>query len=260
MPHVLVGTPGRVQHFMKAGVVKFDSLRRLILDECDDMIQDNETRRQIQDIFKKTPVEKQVMMCSATLSEKARTICRQISRDAEEIFIDDSKLTLHGLQQYYVECTEQEKIKQLTQLLDKIDFNQIMIFVKSKDRASALGSVLEKAFFPSIFIHGGLKQEERLNRYQKFKEYESRILVTTDLFGRGVDMERVNIVVNFDMPKTSNDYLHRVGRAGRFGTKGLAITLVADETDKTTLEEIDSRFEMKLTALPEEIESSTYMN
>merc|ERR1719450_622871 len=110
------------------------------------MIQDNSMRRQIQDIFKKTPAEKQVMMCSATLSEQARKICRQISRDAEEIFIDDNKLTLHGLQQHYIEISEAEKIKKLTSLLDKIDFNQIMIFVKSGDRASALSNVLEKAF------------------------------------------------------------------------------------------------------------------
>jgi ATP-dependent RNA helicase UAP56/SUB2 len=108
-------------------------------------------------------------------------------------------------------------------------------------------------------IHSDLKQQERLDRYKKFKEYQSRILVSTNLFGRGVDIERVNIVINFDMPTSSNEYLHRVGRAGRFGTKGLAITFVSGEEDKKTLKDVQDRFEVKVTPLPDEIDSAAYM-
>lgn len=257
-PSILVGTPGRVLHFIKKGTIKVDRIKRLILDECDEMLQGKEFRRQIQEIYKKTPKDKQVMMCSATISDQARSICRQISRNAEEIFIDDKKLTLHGLQQHYVEIDEKEKIKRLNDLLDGLDFNQVMVFVRSKERAAALDKVLQKAYFPSIALHGSLKQEERLERYRKFKEYESRILVTTNLCGRGVDMERVNVVVNFDMPKEPNTYLHRVGRAGRFGTKGLAVTFVSGEKDQETLTAIQDRFEVKITELPKEIKSSSY--
>jgi len=260
MPHVLVGTPGRVQHFMNKGIISFKSLQRMILDECDDMLQDDSMRRQIQDIFKKAPFAKQMLMCSATISESAARVCRQISENAEEIFLDDSKLTLHGLQQHYVELAEDQKIKNLTSLLDRIDFNQMMIFVKSKKRATALNKILSEACFPSIFLHGGLKQEDRLDRYRKFKEFEARILITTNLCGRGVDMERVNVVINFDMPEKSNEYLHRVGRAGRFGTKGLAITFVNDESDKKTLAEIQDRFEVKVTTLPKNIDTASYTN
>lgn len=259
-PNILVGTPGRVLHFIKKGAVDVGRVKRLILDECDEMLQGKEFRRQIQEIFKSTPKEKQVMMCSATISDKARSICRQISNNAEEIFIDDKKLTLHGLQQHFVEIDEKEKIKKLNDLLDSLDFNQVMVFVRSKERATALDKVLQKAFFPSIAMHGSLKQEERLERYRKFKEYESRILVTTNLCGRGVDMERVNVVVNFDMPKDPNVYLHRVGRAGRFGTKGLAVTFVSGEKDQETLQAIQDRFEVKITELPKEIKSSSYKN
>merc|ERR1712156_539571 len=259
-PHILVGTPGRVLHFLKKGVISLDRVKRLILDECDDMLQGKEFRRQIQEIFKSTPKEKQVMMCSATISDKARSICRQISNNAEEIFIDDKKLTLHGLQQHFVEIDEKEKIKKLNDLLDSLDFNQVMVFVRSKERATALDKVLQQAFFPSIAIHSGLKQEERLERYRKFKEYESRILVTTNLCGRGVDMERVNVVVNFDMPNDPNEYLHRVGRAGRFGTKGLAITFVSGEKNKEVLQSIQDKFEVKITVLPDELDSATYKN
>jgi len=259
-PHILIGTPGRVLHLLNENVLKLDNLKRFVLDECDDILENGlNMRRQVQEIFKKTPHEKQVMMFSATISENARTICRKLSRKAEEIFVDDKKLTLHGLQQHFVELTEQEKIRKLNDLLDALDFNQVVIFVKTKQRAAALDKMLQKCFFPSMCIHSDLKQEERLQRYKDFKEYKKRILVSTNLFGRGVDIERVNIVINFDMTGTPNEYLHRVGRAGRFGTKGLAVTFVSGDEDKKVLQEIQDKFEVKITTLPDEIDSSTYM-
>jgi len=259
-PHILIGTPGRVLHLLNENVLKLDNLKRFILDECDDILENGlNMRRQVQEIFKKTPHEKQVMMFSATISEAARGICRKLSRKAEEIFVDDKKLTLHGLQQHFVELSENEKIRKLNDLLDALDFNQVVVFVKTRQRASALDKMLQKCFFPSMCIHSDLKQEERLDRYRKFKEYQSRILVSTNLFGRGVDIERVNIVINFDMPNNSNEYLHRVGRAGRFGTKGLAITFVCGDEDKEVLKDTQDRFEVKITPLPDEIDSSSYM-
>merc|ERR1719242_1262193 len=259
-PSILIGTPGRVLHLLNENVLKLENLKRFILDECDDILENGlNMRRQVQEIFKKTPHEKQVMMFSATISESARAICRKLSRKAEEIFVDDKKLTLHGLQQHFVELKENEKIRKLNDLLDALDFNQVVVFVKTKQRASALDKMLQKCFFPSMCIHSDLKQEERLERYKKFKQYKSRILVSANLFGRGVDIERVNIVINFDMPNDSNEYLHRVGRAGRFGTKGLAITFISDDDDKKILADVQSRFEVKVTAMPDEIDSSSYM-
>jgi len=259
-PHVLIGTPGRVLHLLNDNVLKLDNVKRFILDECDNLLEGGlDMRRQVQEIFKKTPHEKQVMMFSATISPEARLLCRKFSKKPEEIFVDDKKLTLHGLQQHFVKLTEQEKIKKLNDLLDALDFNQVVVFVKTKQRAAALDRMLQKCYFPSMCIHSDLKQEQRLERYKKFKEYKSRILVSTNLFGRGVDVERVNIVINFDMSTDSNEYLHRVGRAGRFGTKGLAITFIADDEDQKVLDDVQSRFEVKVTALPDEIDASSYM-
>jgi len=259
-PSILIGTPGRVLHLLNSDVLKLDRLTRFVLDECDNLLEGGlDMRKQVQEIFKKTPHKKQVMMYSATISPEARALCRKFSKNAEEIFVDDKKLTLHGLQQHYVKIEEKEKIRKLTDLLDALDFNQVVIFVKTKQRATALDRVLKQAMFPSMCIHGNLKQEERLERYKKFKEYKSRILICTNLFGRGVDIERVNIVINFDMSSESNEYLHRVGRAGRFGTKGLAITFITDEEDQKILDEVQNRFEVKVTALSDELESSTYM-
>jgi len=258
-PSILVGTPGRVLHLLNDRVLKLDKLSRFILDECDNLLEGGlDMRRQVQEIFKKTPHEKQVMMYSATISPEARELCRKFSKKAEEIFVDDKKLTLHGLQQHFVELEEKDKIRKLNDLLDAIDFNQVVVFVKTKQRADALDKMLRRCFFPSICIHADLDQKTRLERYKNFKDFKSRILVSTNLFGRGVDIERVNIVINFDMPNDSNEYLHRVGRAGRFGTKGLAITFVSDDKDKEILADVQSRFEVKVTALPDEIEKSAY--
>eukprot|EP00755_Sulcionema_specki_P024550 Sspe_Gene.1576::Locus_521_Transcript_1_1_Confidence_1.000_Length_1317::g.1576::m.1576/K12812/UAP56, BAT1, SUB2; ATP-dependent RNA helicase UAP56/SUB2 len=121
-------------------------------------------------------------------------------KDPLEIYVDSqSKLTLHGLQQYYVDLKEEEKIRKLTDLLDSLDFNQVVIFVRSKERCEKLNELLRECAFPSIAIHANLDQETRIKTYQSFKDFKSRICVATDLFGRGIDIERVNIVIQFDM-------------------------------------------------------------
>eukprot|EP00050_Salpingoeca_kvevrii_P021806 m.115908 g.115908 ORF g.115908 m.115908 type:complete len:293 (-) comp9489_c1_seq2:168-1046(-) len=177
-----------------------------------------------------------------------------------EIYVDDeAKLTLHGLKQHYVKLKENEKNAKLFALLDVLDFNQVVIFVKAVNRCVALCKLLCDQNFPAISIHRGLKQPERLERYKQFKDFSSRILVATDLFGRGMDIERVNIVFNYDMPENSDSYLHRVARAGRFGTKGLAISFVTDENDATVLNDVQKRFEVSISELPDEIDSSSYI-
>ncbi|KAF8820152.1 DEAD (Asp-Glu-Ala-Asp) box polypeptide DDX39 [Cardiosporidium cionae] len=227
-PHILVGTPGRVLALIKGKHLVTDKITHFVLDECDKCLEKLDMRKDVQNIFMATPKKKQVMFFSATMNPETRDVCRRFMKTPVEIFIDDeSKLTLHGLLQYYVKLQESEKNRRLIDLLDKLDFNQVIIFVKSVNRAQALDGLLHECNFPSIAIHAGLPQEERIKRYQEFKDYSKRIMVATDLFGRGIDIERVNIVINYDMPESSDAYLHRVGRAGRFGTKGLALTFVS---------------------------------
>jgi len=186
----------------------------------------------------------------------------------QEIYVDDeSKLTLHGLVQHYLMLHEDEKNRKLTDLLDALDFNQVVIFVKSVQRAKVLNALLNDCNFPSVCIHRGMSQEDRLKTYKLFKEGSKRILVATDLVGRGIDIERVNIVINYDMPETddmhgngADTYLHRVGRAGRFGTKGLAITFVSSEADSGVMNQVQERFDVDIKPLPDKIDSSAYMN
>merc|ERR1712113_1142177 len=159
-----------------------------------------------------------------------------------EIYVDDeAKLTLHGLQQHYIKLEEKEKNRKLSDLLDALEFNQVVIFVKAVRRAIELDKLLKECNFPSLCIHSKLSQEERLRLYQEFKDFKHRILVATDLFGRGIDIERVNIVINYDMAPDADSYLHRVGRAGRFGTKGLAISFLSQEEDAKVLEDVQER-------------------
>jgi len=144
-------------------------------------------------------------------------------------------------------------------LLDALEFNQCVIFVSSVKRAAELNKLLVDCNFPSICIYGGMKQEERIERYKKFKDFRARIMVATNIFGRGIDIERVNVVFNYDMPEDPDTYLHRVGRAGRFGTKGLAISFAASTTDGEVLNKVQSRFVVDIPQLPDQIDASTYM-
>merc|ERR1712087_265468 len=260
-PHILIGTPGRVLALIRDKDLKLDKVSQFVLDECDKCVDKLDMRKDIQTIFIETPKKKQVMMFSATFTDETRTLCKKFMQDPHEIRVDEeSKLTLHGLLQYYVKLSEKEKNRKLNDLLDALEFNQVVIFVKSVQRAVALDKLLVECNFPSIAIHSGLKQEERIERYKQFKEFQKRIMVSTDLFGRGIDIERVNIVINYDMPEGSDPYLHRVGRAGRFGTKGLAITFSCGDEDADVLKKVQERFEVNIGEMPGQIDTTSYLN
>lgn len=259
-PHIVVGTPGRILALVRNKKLNLKHLKHFVLDECDKMLELLDMRRDVQEIFQNSPHSKQVMMFSATLSKEIRPICKKFMQDPMEVYVDDeAKLTLHGLQQHYVKLKENEKNKKLFELLDILEFNQVVIFVKSVQRCMALSQLLTEQNFPAVAIHRGMVQEERLKKYQEFKDFQKRILVATNLFGRGMDIERVNIVFNYDMPEDTDTYLHRVARAGRFGTKGLAITFASDENDAKILNSVQDRFDVNITELPDEIDLSSYI-
>ncbi|KAG1753025.1 P-loop containing nucleoside triphosphate hydrolase protein [Suillus lakei] len=275
-PHIVVATPGRLNALTREKVLDAKNVKHFTLDECDKMLEQLDMRRDVQEIFRATPHHKQVMMFSATLAKEIRITCKKFMANPLEIFVDDeTKLTLHGLQQHYVKLDENAKNRKLNELLDVLEFNQVrycltrtdvfindlqvVIFVKSVARAVELDKLLVSCNFPSISIHSGLAQEERINRYTAFKAFEKRILVATDIFGRGIDVERVNIVINYDCPPDADSYLHRVGRAGRFGTKGLAITFQSSEADQQVMSAIQQRFEVAVPELPDHIDPASYM-
>jgi ATP-dependent RNA helicase UAP56/SUB2 len=260
-PHIIVATPGRLNALVRDKHLRLGSCKVFVLDECDKMLDQIDMRRDVQEIFRATPTQKQVMMFSATLSQDVRPICKKFMQNPLEIYVDDeTKLTLHGLQQYYIKLDEREKNRKLNELLDELQFNQAIIFVKSTLRATELDKLLKECNFPSVAVHSGVSQEERIRRYKAFKDFQERICVATDVFGRGIDIERINLAINYDLPADADSYLHRVGRAGRFGTKGLSISFVSSDADQEVLKSIEKRFEVALPEFPAGgIEASTYM-
>ena len=220
-------------------------------------------RSDIQKIFTKTPANKQVMMFTATLSDEIKDVCKKIMRKTVEIIVpEEDKNHLEKLRQFYVNLTNQEKNKKLFDVLDLIQFNQAIIFVNSIQRCVALTDILNKNQFPSIAIHSELRQEERIKLFDLFKAFKKRIMVATELYGRGVDFMKVNTVINYDMATSVEAYIHRVGRAGRFGTKGITITFLSsdNENDKKIFDEFLKKCPNKAEELPEKIDPSMYSN
>jgi ATP-dependent RNA helicase UAP56/SUB2 len=161
-PHIVVATPGRLNALARDKVLDAKNVKHFVLDECDKMLEQLDMRRDVQEIFRATPHHKQVMMFSATLAKEIRATCKKFMANPLEIFVDDeTKLTLHGLQQHFVRLEEVGKNRKLNELLDTLEFNQVVIFVKSVARAIELDKLLVSCNFPSISIHSGLAQEER---------------------------------------------------------------------------------------------------
>ncbi len=217
-------------------------------------------RSDVQRIFKKTPCDKQVMMFSATLPEDTKVVCKKFMRKPVEIIVkEENKEHLEKLQQFYVKLKEEEKNTKLFNILDSIQFNQVIIFVNSILRCEALSDMLNKNNFPSIAIHADLPQDERIKLFDLFKDFKKRIMVATELYGRGVDFLKVNTVINYDMSANADAYVHRVGRAGRFGTKGITITFLSKEEDQTVFNELLEMYpNIKASPLPDEIDKSIY--
>ena len=217
-------------------------------------------RADVQKIFKKTPCDKQVMMFSATLPEDTKVVCKKFMRKPVEIIVkEENKEHLEKLQQFYVKLKEEEKNTKLFDILDNVQFNQVIIFVNSILRCETLSDMLCKNNFPSIAIHADLPQEERIKLFDLFKDFKRRIMVATELYGRGVDFLKVNTVINYDMSSKADAYVHRVGRAGRFGSKGITITFLASKDDEEVFDELLKTYPtIKAEELPKTIDKSIY--
>jgi len=259
-PHIVCGTPGRMMDLVDRKAMDLSHVKHFIIDECDKVLCEERIRSQMQRVFLATPKTKQVMMFSATLSPDMRELCKKYMHNPCEFYIDEEKLTLDGLKQYFFPIAEKDKNRKLIDILDGLDFNQCIIFVSTVQRAQVLDKLLRGINFPSICIHGAMDTQERIQHFTEFKEGKSRVLVSTDLMGRGIDVEFVNVVVNYDMTSDADQYLHRVGRAGRFGTKGLSVSFIATQQDREILDQVQQRFSVKIPELPDiaEIDPNWY--
>ncbi|EQB60133.1 hla-b associated transcript 1 [Vairimorpha apis BRL 01] len=249
-PTILIGTPGRLYEVVRRKALNLKHVKYFIMDECDRMVGDLDMRNDVQEIFVSSPRNKQTLMFTATLNSYTFDECMRFLDNPFVVRVDEeSKLTLYGLKQYYVELDEKDKLQKLHYALNSNTYNQAMIFTSNKKSPTTLVNFLKTKNFQAIELHAGLSSEERKNRLIAFKKYEHRVLITTDLLSRGIDVQDVNMVINYDMPDTPETYLHRVGRAGRFETEGIAISFVCNQEEKIKLNEVQSRFEISINKL-----------
>lgn len=245
---IVVGTCGRILDLCSREMLDLSAVSILILDEVDHLFSTDRHRWTVQRIFYHTPVAKQTMMFTATLSDEVKQTLLLFLKKPFVLEVDKQKnLTLHGLEQGYMVVPEEKKKEQLVNLIDKIaDISQAVLFTADKARADDVCEHLEKQGIPSISITSQYSTEERMKRFEAFKAFKYRFLVTTNLMARGIDIAEINLVINYDMAQDANTYLHRVGRAGRFETRGVAVSFICTDRDIVVLNEVQERFDVSV--------------
>ena len=248
----IVGTPGRIYDMLKRYALVTDSIKSFILDEADEMLSRG-FKEQIYEIFQFIPKECQVCLFSATMPEMALEIAKKFMREPTRILVNKEQLTLEGIKQYYLGVEQESwKLATLQDLYEKLSISQSIIFVNSKRKADFLKEQLEQNDYTVECIHGDLTQKDRNEIMQSFRNGNSRILITTDILARGIDIQTVSIVINYDIPRYREVYIHRIGRSGRFGRKGIAINFVT-EREYDNLKDIQNFYQTEIIPLPENI-------
>ena len=248
----IVGTPGRVFDMLKRYAIVTDKIKTFVLDEADEMLSRG-FKEQIYEIFQFIPKESQICLFSATMPDMALDLTTKFMSDPIRILIDKENLTLEGIKQYYLGVEQENwKVATLYDLYEKLSISQSIIFVNSKRKADFLKVQLEENDYTVDCIHGDLTQQERNEIMDDFRNGKSRILITTDIIARGIDVQSVSIVINYDIPRYREIYIHRIGRSGRFGRKGIAINFVT-EREYENLKDIQDFYQTEILPLPENI-------
>lgn len=245
---VAVGTPGRVSDVIKRGALRTDSLRVLILDEADEMLSQGFSD-QIYEIFKFLPKDIQVALFSATMPEDVLELTKKFMRTPTRILVKRDALTLEGIKQFYVAVEEEHKLDTLMDLYESVSIAQSVIFANTRRKVDWIAEQLNQHNHTVSSMHAEMAKGEREKVMATFRSGSSRVLVTTDLVARGIDVHHVNIVINFDLPSNKESYLHRIGRGGRYGRKGVAINFVS-QRDVDLLKEIEQHYHTQIEELP----------
>lgn len=254
--HILVATPGRVLDMAKKDVCKLSKCGMVVIDEADKLLapEFHEVIEQILSNF--LPADRQISLFSATFPVTVKGFRDRWLRKPYEINLMD-ELTLRGITQYYAFVEESKKVHCLNTLFSKLQINQSIIFCNSVNRVELLARKITDLGYSCFYIHAKMPQEQRNRVFHDFRSGACRNLVSSDLFTRGIDIQAVNVVINFDFPKSSETYLHRVGRSGRFGHRGLAISLITYD-DRFNLYRIEQELGTEIAPIPPLVEKSLY--
>ncbi|KAK2151539.1 hypothetical protein LSH36_360g02029 [Paralvinella palmiformis] len=258
--HIAVGTPGRVKQLIEEQVLNTESIRLFILDEADKLMEQG-FQETINWIFSSLPENKQVLALSATYPEVLAKHLTAYMRNPTFVRLNTDDLSLLGIRQYYktVQFSPLQqkafeiKCKALLDLFNAVSFQQCLVFSNYQLRAQSLSDVLNREGWPATYISGSQDQQDRLTAMSKLKSFKCRVLISTDLTSRGIDAENVNLVINMDIPHDHETYLHRIGRAGRYGTYGAAITLVSLGKEMANLKEIENKAKTRILPLSDPV-------
>ena len=250
--HCVVGTPGRVMDMLSKRHLRADNLLVFVLDEADEMLSRG-FKDQIYDIFKTLPANVQVCLFSATMAPEILDLTTKFMRDAVRILVKKDELTLEGIRQFYVAIEKEEwKLDTLCDLYETLTITQAIIYCNTRRKVDFLADQMTKRDFTVSTMHAELDQKERDLIMREFRSGSSRVLISTDLLARGIDVQQVSLVINYDLPQNMENYLHRIGRSGRFGRKGVAINFVTNN-DVRAMKEIERYYHTQIEEMPMDI-------
>ncbi|KAI9023301.1 ATP-dependent RNA helicase fal1 [Hyaloraphidium curvatum] len=230
--HVVSGTPGRVFDMIRRRHLRTRHIKMLILDEADEMLSRG-FKEQIYDIYRYLPPSTQVVLVSATLPHDVLEMTTKFMTDPIRVLVKRDELTLEGIKQFFVAVEKEEwKFDTLCDLYDTLTITQAVIFCNTRRKVDWLTEKMREANFTVSSMHGEMPQKERDAIMQEFRQGKSRVLITTDVWARGIDVAQVSLVINYDLPSNRENYIHRIGRSGRFGRKGVAINFVKSDDVK----------------------------
>jgi len=250
--HVVVGTPGRVYDMINRRSLKPENIKLFVLDEADEMLSRG-FKDQIYEVFRYLPSNVQVGLFSATMPNDVLELTQKFMRDPIRILVKRDELTLEGIRQFYV-SVEQEgfKLDTLCDLYETVTITQAIIYCNARRKVDWLTEQMRSRDFTVSAMHGEMDMKEREVIMKEFRSGSSRVLITTDLLARGIDVQQVSLVINYDLPSNLENYIHRIGRSGRFGRKGVAINFVTVE-DARTLRQIETFYNTQIDEMPQNV-------
>lgn len=249
-PKIIIGCPGRIFDMIQRKHLNTDHIKTIIIDEADEMLSSG-FKEQLYNIFQKLPSNVQVALFSATLPHEVYSLTNKFMRKPIEILVKTEQLTLEGIQQYFVNLNDdQDKFDTLKDLFSNISVSQCIIYCNSIHRVDDLYNSMINDNFPVCKIHSNMSKDDRQKNYKDFLNGTYRVLISSNITARGIDIQQVSTVINFDLPNCVHIYLHRIGRSGRFGRKGLGINFIT-KRDIKKLKEIEDFYSTNIKELPE---------
>jgi superfamily II DNA/RNA helicase len=249
----VVGTPGRIFDLICRGELVVEHIRYVILDEADQMLEELFADQIRVILNSKFPTETRLALFSATMPQNVLDIAENYLNNPVRILLPPDEVTLDGIKQYYVQCERDEwKLQVLLDLYQQITINQALIYVNKRQKAEWLAKQLAAHQFTLEFIHGEMEVVERKKRMEDFRSGKTRVLISTDLLARGIDVQQVSLVINYEMPLQRENYVHRIGRSGRYGKKGSAINLICGD-EINAIKDIETHYSTTILDLPADL-------